>query len=341
MRFLRLLRNLNKYVPCSNRQFCVSSIHLNDDLNKKNKLEVIGKELPIIWRNYKDLIRFDRPTGTYLLWLPSSFAIGLCSNVQELPDLYMMSIFGIGSFLMRSGGCIINDIHDRKIDGKVERTSNRPIASNRISVRLASIYLLSNIILSGSLILFDFNLLSIQLCVAILPFVFTYPLAKRCTFLPQLYLGLTYNWSSVVAYGTCMNHLVPSVILPLYISCIFWTLFYDTGYAFQDIKDDEKIGVKSLARLLKRFQKEKVILSIFLLSSISSLAVIPMMNPDIFQSNKIFYMGLISSTIYGMNLLRNLNLYDDRKSGGVFFERNVRFGLLILSSIILAKYLDF
>jgi len=153
--------------------------------------------------------------------------------------------FFCGSILMRSAGCIINDLVDEKIDKKVFRTKNRPIASGLLSKKLAWIYILILCSLAF-LILIQFNFLTICLGIFSVIFIFSYPFMKRYTYWPQLFLGFTFNWGIVMAWTSVMNEIsyLPTF---LYIGAIFWTLGYDTIYGVQDISDDEVIGVKSTA----------------------------------------------------------------------------------------------
>ncbi len=193
------------------------------------------------------LIRFQNPTGTILLFIPCAIGTGLYGSVYK--DYKLLLLFFLGSFIMRSAGCVINDIFDRNIDKNVERTKNRPIASGKITVTEAIIVF---IMLSffGLLILFQLAIGAIYLGLIAAILLVLYPLMKRITFWPQLFLGITYNIGvPIAAYS--VDHNLSACTLISYIGCIFWTLYYDTIYAFMDLKDDKKIGVKSLARFLE------------------------------------------------------------------------------------------
>ena len=144
---------------------------------------------------------------------------------------------------MRSAGCIVNDIIDRNFDKEVERTKDRPIASGKISVKLGIIYS-SILCLLAFFVLINFNNLTIFLALASMPLAFTYPLMKRYTYWPQLFLGITFNYGLILGW-TSINNEIGLVPFILYFGAIFWTLGYDTIYGFQDIKDDEIIGLKS------------------------------------------------------------------------------------------------
>jgi len=159
----------------------------------------------------------------------------------------------LGSVLMRSAGCIFNDIIDRDIDKKVKRTKKRPIAAGKISVLESFIYIIL-ICLVALLILLQFNLLTVILGIASMPLAFAYPFMKRITYWPQLFLGLTFNWGIIMGWTSITNTLSIEPII-LYMSAIFWTLGYDTVYGLQDIHDDEIIGVKSTSIKFKNSVK--------------------------------------------------------------------------------------
>ena len=194
-----------------------------------------------------DLTRLNKPIGFLLLFWPCSwgltYAYGFDKNLNTY--LYYLLLFFLGSILMRSAGCIFNDIVDKDFDKKVKRTKLRPIPSGKISVKLSMIYVLILCLISF-LILIQFNLKTIYLGLGSMILAFSYPYMKRITYWPQLFLGLTFNWGLVMAYTSILDQLSIEVFL-LYLSAIFWTLGYDTIYGVQDIVDDEIIGIKSTA----------------------------------------------------------------------------------------------
>ncbi|XP_013411841.1 4-hydroxybenzoate polyprenyltransferase, mitochondrial-like isoform X1 [Lingula anatina] len=206
----------------------------------------IVEAAPSNLKPYLRLIRLDRPIGTWLLFWPCTWSIGLAAEAGHLPDPTMLALFGLGSFLMRGAGCIINDMWDKDFDKMVERTKDRPLACGELNFYQALGCLALN--LSGSLaILLTFNWYSVALGASSLLLVVTYPLMKRVTFWPQLFLGLTFNWGAILGWAAIHGNSDWSVVLPLYISGIAWTLMYDTIYAHQDKEDDLLIGVKSTA----------------------------------------------------------------------------------------------
>ncbi len=192
-----------------------------------------------------ELTRLNKPIGYMLLFWPCSWGLALAYDFSKNINLfvYYLILFLLGSILMRSAGCIFNDIADRNFDKKVERTKNRPIASGKISVSRSLIYVCL-LCLLAFIILIQFNFFTIFLGMFSMIFAFSYPFMKRITYWPQLFLGLTFNWGIVMAYAAVNGEISNNVIL-LYVSAIFWTLGYDTIYGAQDIKDDEIIGVRS------------------------------------------------------------------------------------------------
>ena len=196
--------------------------------------------------NYLELIRFSKPIGFLLLMWPCWFGLSLLNLEIEILISWLI-IFLLGSFFMRSAGCIINDIIDRDFDKSVERTKLRPLASNRISI-VEAVLLLCSFLLLSLIILLQFNLYSIILGLISIPFVILYPFMKRITFWPQVFLGITFSWGALIV-STQFNQSVTLQFGLLYIACIFWTLGYDTIYAYQDKKDDIKQNIKSTAVL--------------------------------------------------------------------------------------------
>jgi len=209
-------------------------------------------------KNFKlflDLIRIKKPIGIMLLFWPCSWGLTLINDFSNGYSKYILYLiyFFLGATLMRSAGCIVNDILDRKYDILVERTKNRPIASGDISVSLSLVYVIILCSLAF-LILIQFNFITILLGLASMPFAFSYPLMKRYTYWPQLFLGFTFNYGLIMAWFSIKPEFSYIPII-FYCGAIFWTLAYDTIYGFQDIKDDEIIGVKSTSIKFKKNPK--------------------------------------------------------------------------------------
>jgi len=191
------------------------------------------------------LTRLNKPIGFMLLFWPCLWGLTLGYYFNKETTLYFKYIvlFFLGSVLMRSAGCIFNDIVDKDFDKKVARTKNRPIASKKISV-LESFYYVVLFCLLSLLILIQFNKLTIILGISSMILAFTYPFMKRITYWPQFFLGLTFNWGIIIGWTSITNSISIEPII-LYFAAIFWTLGYDTIYGLQDIHDDEIIGIKS------------------------------------------------------------------------------------------------
>ena len=197
------------------------------------------------FQTFIQLTRLNRPIGILLLFWPCVWGLTLAYYISGETTLYLKHIilFFLGSVLMRSAGCIFNDIVDKNFDQKVQRTKKRPIASGRLSIIKASLYAIL-LCLAALLILLQFNLLTIILGMGSMILAFTYPFMKRITYWPQLFLGFTFNWGIIIGWTSITNSISIEPII-LYVSAIFWTLGYDTIYALQDIRDDEIIGIKS------------------------------------------------------------------------------------------------
>ena len=278
-----------------------------------------------------ELTRLNKPIGYMLLFWPCVWGLTLVYDFNSEINTYFkyLIFFLLGSILMRSAGCIINDIADKKFDQKVERTKNRPIASEKISIKLALLYALV-LCFCAFLILINFNLFTIVLALASMPFAFSYPLMKRFTYWPQLFLGITFNYGLVLAWISINNSISLTPIL-FYIGAIFWTLGYDTIYGYQDIKDDEIIGIKSTSIKFKNNPKTFLTLCYsFLLISLILIGVL-------MNFNNIFYLFLIIPFchlfFYQINFL-NINKPEDCLK---IFKSNNILGLIVCMNILVGK----
>ena len=279
-----------------------------------------------------ELTRLKKPIGYMLLFWPCAWGLTLAYDFTHNLNKYFFYIilFFFGAVLMRSAGCIVNDISDKELDKKVERTKNRPIALGNVSIKLGIIY---TVILCSLafLVLINFNMLTIILAICSMPLAFTYPLMKRFTYWPQLFLGITFNYGLILGWASIKNHidLVPVI---LYIGAIFWTLAYDTIYGFQDIKDDEIIGIKSTSIKFKNNPK-KFIFICFLILALSIFISGYLMN-----FNFLFYLG---TTLLIFHLffyqLRIVNLKSAESCLKIFKSNNL-VGLLVLFNIFLGKF---
>ncbi len=194
--------------------------------------------------NYLELIRFKKPIGFLLLMWPCWFSLSMIDI--EIKDLsFWLLIFLLGSFFMRSAGCIINDIIDKNIDQSITRTKSRPLASKKITM-IEAIFILIFFLLLGFLILLQFNFNSIIFGLLSIPLVVIYPYMKRVTYWPQVFLGITFSWG-ILLVAIEFNQFLSFKFFLLFIGCIIWTLGYDTIYAYQDRVDDLKQNIKSTA----------------------------------------------------------------------------------------------
>ena len=278
------------------------------------------------------LTRLNKPIGYMLLFWPCLWGLTLAYNFNNKVDIYVkyLFLFLLGSILMRSAGCIVNDIIDKKYDQKVERTKNRPVASCKVSIKLALIYVLI-LCSTAFLVLINFNLLTIVLAISSMPFAFTYPLMKRFTYWPQLFLGITFNYGLILAW-TSINNDINIVPMIFYGGAIFWTLGYDTIYGYQDIKDDEIIGVKSTSIKFKNNTKIFLILcySIFFIS----LIIIGML----MNFSKFFYFTLLITFLHLFYYqVKSLNTKIPENCLKLFKSNNF-LGLVVYINILVGKF---
>tara|TARA_Y100000591_G_scaffold327632_1_gene352511 strand:+ start:78 stop:941 length:864 start_codon:yes stop_codon:yes gene_type:complete len=278
-----------------------------------------------------ELSRLKKPIGFMLLFWPCAWGLTLAYDFKgDLNNYFFyLILFFLGSVFMRSAGCIVNDILDKEFDAKVYRTKNRPIASGKVSIKLGIIY--STILcLFALLVLLNFNLFTIILALGSMPLAFSYPLMKRFTYWPQLFLGITFNYGLLLGW-TSVNENLDIIPILFYIGAIFWTLGYDTIYGFQDIKDDEIIGLKSTSI---KFKKKPFI---FLLTCYVILFLI-LVVLGISNNFNIFY--YVFSLIIGYHLifyqLKNVDLHNPVNCLKVFKSNNL-LGFLVFALILIGK----
>ena len=236
-----------------------------------------------------NLTRLNKPIGFMLLFWPCTWGLAYAYKFNQDLNifLYYLLLFFLGSILMRSAGCIFNDIIDKDLDREVRRTKQRPIAAGKISIERSLFYILILCTLAF-LILIQFNLLTIILGLGSMILAFSYPFMKRITYWPQLFLGLTFNWGIIMAWSAVNNN-ISYEIITLYMSAIFWTLGYDTIYGVQDMNDDEIIGVKSTSIKFKKNIKFFVSISYLLTSSMLLYLFKDMLRFNIFTILLIFF----------------------------------------------------
>ena len=278
-----------------------------------------------------ELTRLKRPIGYMLLFWPCLWGLTIAYNFSMNIQFFMKYalLFFLGAILMRSAGCIVNDIFDKNFDSKVERTKNRPIASGDISIKLGLFYVL---ILCGIafIVLMQFNFFTIILALGSMPLAFTYPLMKRFTYWPQLFLGVTFNYGLILGW-TSINSEISIVPMIFYLGAIFWTLGYDTIYGFQDIKDDEIIGVKSTSLKFKNNPKFFIFLCYLIFIVVLTYLGILM------NFNKIYFGGLILITMHLFIFqIKNLDINLKSKCLKIFKSNNF-LGLLIFLNLLIGK----
>ena len=278
-----------------------------------------------------ELTRLNKPIGFMLLFWPCLWGLALSYNFNLPLNIFFFYglLFFSGSVLMRSAGCIVNDISDKNFDKLVERTKNRPIASGKISIRLAIIY--ATILCAiAFVVLINFNKFTILMALISMPLAFSYPLMKRFTYWPQLFLGITFNYGLVLAWISIKND-ISIIPIMLYLGAIFWTLGYDTIYGYQDIKDDEIIGVKSTSIKFKNNPKKFVLICyLTFIAALILIGVLMKFNLFYFLFLIIPFFQLIFSQVYKLNVKDPLNCLDK-------FKSNNFLGLIIFINLLIGK----
>ena len=278
-----------------------------------------------------ELTRLSKPIGFMLLFWPCIWGLTISYNFNLSLDIFIFYgfLFFSGSVLMRSAGCIVNDISDKNIDKLVARTKKRPIASGKVSIRLGIFYT-TVLCAIAFLILINFNKFTILMALISMPLAFTYPLMKRFTYWPQLFLGVTFNYGLVLAWIS-INNDISLIPIIFYVGAIFWTLGYDTIYGYQDIKDDEIIGVKSTSIKFKNNPKKFIL--VCYLTFIASLILIGVQ----MKFNLIYFLfllipvfQLIFFQIYKLNTKIPENCLSK-------FKSNNFLGLIIFINLLIGK----
>lgn len=281
---------------------------------------VLLRILPPAMHPYILLARLDRPVGIWLLLLPSLWALALVANGYGF-DFGAVVLFGVGAVIMRSAGCVVNDLWDRNLDKEVERTRGRPLAAGDVSICGALVFLCALLAL-GLLVLLKFNLVTILLGLLVVPLIVAYPLMKRVTWWPQAFLGLVFNFGALMGWSAAAG-VVSLQALFLYVAGVLWTLAYDTIYAHQDLEDDAVIGVKSTARLFG--DRSAFYVRTFYAGSFgfACLAV-----------QGFGFVLLIPAGVYAARLLQNWQPSDPQSCLRVF-QQSRNYGLLLLVGFII------
>ena len=278
-----------------------------------------------------ELTRLKKPIGFMLLFWPCAWGLTLAYDFSDNLNKYFfyLVLLFLGSVLMRSAGCIVYDILDKEFDKKVARTKDRAIASGKISIKLGLFYAIFLCFLA-LLVLINFNNFTIILALGSMPLAFTYPLMKRYTYWPQLFLGFTFNYGLILGW-VCVNDQINIIPVIFYLGAIFWTLGFDTIYGYQDIKDDEIIGVKSTSIKFKENP------NLFLILCYSMFVVSIILIGILMKFNSIFYFFMILP-ILNLFYYQIYNFKIDNPENILkIFKKNNLFGLLILTNILIGK----
>ena len=278
-----------------------------------------------------ELVRLKKPIGFMLLFWPCAWGLTVAYDFsnEKITYFFYLFLFLSGAVLMRSAGCIINDIVDREYDKKVSRTKNRPIANGKVSVKRGFFYA-SVLCLIALVVLLQFNNFTILLALGSMPLAFTYPLMKRYTYWPQLFLGITFNYGLILGWTSITNeiNLIPIIF---YFGAIFWTLGFDTIYGYQDINDDEIIGLKSTSIKFKDNSKLFIILC-YLIFSIILILLGWLSKYNIFY----FMLQIIISFQLFYYQVYKLNIKNSELCLSIFKSNNI-LGLLIFINLIIGK----
>ncbi len=289
--------------------------------------KIIMKKLNL----FIDLTRLNKPIGYMLLFWPCIWGLTIAYDFNKKLDEYFFYsfLFFAGSILMRTAGCILNDIVDKNFDKKVERTKKRPIASGEISVSVG-IFCSIFLCLLALIVLMQFNTLTIYLALLSMPLAFIYPFMKRFTYWPQLFLGITFNYGIIIGWTSIENSLSLFPLI-LYIGAIFWTLGYDTVYGYQDIKDDEIIGVKSTSIKFKNNPKKFIFFNYLILSS--SLII----NGIVMDFEYIYFLLLIFPILHlFIYQIKKLEITNNKICLDIFKSNNF-LGLIIFLCLLVGK----
>ena len=288
---------------------------------------IIMKQLNLFF----ELTRLKKPIGYMLLFWPCTWGLTLAYDFSKLIDNYFiyLILFFLGSVLMRSAGCIVNDILDKEFDKKVLRTKKRPIASGQVSIKIGLLYATILCLLALS-VLINFNSLTIILALGSMPLAFSYPLIKRFTYWPQLFLGITFNYGLILGW-VCIKGQLDIIPFVLYFGAIFWTLGFDTIYGFQDIKDDEIIGLKSTSIKFKNNPK-------FFLIICYSIVVICLFCLGNLMKFSNYYNLSLTITCFHL-FVSQIKILDIKKPNSCLkiFKKNNLTGLIILLNILIGK----
>jgi len=282
---------------------------------------------PPVTRPYLRLARLDRPIGSWLLLLPCWWSVGLAGmRVSHFPSLWHIVLFFVGAFAMRGAGCTWNDLVDRDLDEKVERTRSRPIPSKQVTIGQATLFMLAQALV-GLAVLIQFNKFTVMTGLASLLVVVVYPFMKRITYWPQIFLGMAFSWGALMGWPAAFGRLDwPALIL--YAGSICWVIGYDTIYAHQDREDDLLIGIKSTALLFA--ERTPSMLATFYVAAVALIAAAGLMA----GGGLIFAAGIIAFAAHLAWQLTRLDI-DDPALCLMLFKSNRDAGLILFAAMLI------
>jgi 4-hydroxybenzoate polyprenyltransferase len=287
----------------------------------------VDRLAPAWTRPYLRLARLDRPIGSWLLLMPCWWSVGLAAfRAREGVNLWHLVLFLVGAFAMRGAGCTWNDIVDRDLDARVERTRSRPIPSGQVTVPAAAAFLALQALV-GLAVLLQFNRFTVYVGFASLAVVVVYPFMKRITYWPQIVLGLAFSWGALMGWPATFARLDPPAIL-LYAGAISWVIGYDTIYAHQDREDDALIGIKSTALLFR--ERTKPMLALFYALAVALLALAGFSA----GAGLIFALGLLAFALHLAWQIARLDV-DDPVNCLAVFKSNRDAGLILFAGLVL------
>jgi 4-hydroxybenzoate polyprenyltransferase len=281
---------------------------------------------PAFTRPYLRLARLDRPIGSWLLLMPCWWSVGLTGmQMGKLPNLWHVVLFFVGAFAMRGAGCTWNDLVDRDLDGKVERTRSRPIPSGQVTAKQAAAFMLAQALV-GLAVLLQFNGFTVFMGFASLLVVAIYPFMKRITYWPQIVLGLAFSWGALMGWPAAFGRLDwPALVL--YLGSISWVIGYDTIYAHQDREDDLMIGIKSTALLFQ--ERTQPILAVFYAAAVGLIAIAGLMA----GGGAIFLIGIVAFAAHLSWQVMRLNINDPAHCL-TLFKSNRDAGLILFGTML-------
>jgi 4-hydroxybenzoate polyprenyltransferase len=282
---------------------------------------------PAYSRPYLRLARLDRPIGSWLLLMPCWWSVGLAGmNQNHFPSVWHIVLFFIGAFAMRGAGCTWNDLVDRDLDEKVERTRSRPIPSKQVTVAQATLFMLAQALV-GLLVLIQFNRFTVITGLASLLVIVIYPFMKRITYWPQIFLGLAFSWGALMGWPAAFGRLDWAPLI-LYAGSICWVIGYDTIYAHQDREDDLLVGIKSTALLFG--EQTPTMLAGFYVAAVVLISAAGLMA----GGGLIFTLGLIAFAAHLAWQVTRLDI-DDPAHCLVLFKSNRDAGLILFGAMLL------